>query len=331
MRMAIGLSGGGHSVADVTRMEAVWKRRPLPAVKYLALVVALAVAVAGCDAAVTADQSGVPTGTQDGAAAAKSKARKSKAREMRSTATGSAADALMQLPVKGRAPKTGYTREQFGGSWIIAGGCNIRDRILARDLTAKRYVDGCRVEAGELADPYTARNIRYVRGASEVDIDHVVALSDAWQKGAQQWTAQQRVAFANDPLNLLAVDAAANRQKGDGDAATWLPSNKRFRCAYVARQVAVKRKYRAWVTRAERDAITRVLAVCPGEKLPKAGARIRVPGTRTPVAPAAGGGGRVYANCTEARAAGVAPIMRGSPAYDLNRKLDRDGDGIACE
>ena len=101
-----------------------------------------------------------------------------------------------------------------------------------------------------------------------MQIDHVVALSDAWQKGAQQWTPARRLAFANDPLNLLAVDGALNAQKCDGDAATWLPPAKGFRCAYVARQVAVKAKYGAWVTQAEHDAIARVLAACPAEPLP---------------------------------------------------------------
>ena len=259
-------------------------------------------------------------------------------------ATGTAAAALADLPVKGRAPKTGYSREQFGDGWSDTGGCDTRDRILTRDLTAKTYLDSCRVESGVLADPYTAERIQYTRGASEVDIDHVVALSDAWQKGAQQLTAGRRVAFANDPLELLAVDAHANRSKGDGDAATWLPANKAFRCAYVARQVAVKIKYQLWVTQAEKDAIGRVLARCPGQKLPAAGPSIHVTVTRA--APAStnttrhsttrssGGGsgvGHVYVNCTAARAAGVTPILRGTPDYAANPKLDRDHDGVACE
>lgn len=259
-------------------------------------------------------------------------------------ASGTAAAALMELPVKGRAPKTGYARERFGDGWLTTDGCSTRDRMLRRDLTDVVRLDGCRVQAGTLADPYTATSIRYERGgASEVDVDHVVALSDAWQKGAQRWTFARRVAFANDPLNLLAVDAAANRAKGDGDAATWLPPNTRFRCAYVARQVAVKRKYRLWVTPAERDAIGRVLARCPDQALPRPGARVRVAvaarpapaaSARTPAPtrpPAPTRQGRAYANCDEARAAGVAPIHRGSPDYELNRRLDRDGDGIACE
>ena len=174
--------------------------------------------------------------------------------------------ALDALAIKGRAPKTGYSRARFGDGWATVAGCDVRDRILRRDLRGKTYKPGdtCAVQSGRLNDPYTAAAIVFVRGgASEVDIDHVVALSDAWQKGAQRWTARKRVAFANDPLNLLSVGAHANRSKGDGDAATWLPPNKRFRCDYVARQVAVKRKYHVWVTRAEHDAIARVLATCP--------------------------------------------------------------------
>jgi hypothetical protein len=99
----------------------------------------------------------------------------------------------------------------------------------------------------------------------------VVAISDAWQKGATGWTAGQRLALANDPLNLLAVDSSSNRSKGDGDAATWLPPIKAFRCTYVARQVAVKSTYSVWVTAAERDAMNRVLTACPSMVLPASG------------------------------------------------------------
>jgi hypothetical protein len=255
---------------------------------------------------------------------------------------GDALRALAALPVKGRAPKTGYSREQFGDGWATVAGCDTRDRILRRDLTRKVYKagDDCAVQSGRLDDPYTATAITFVRGgASEVDIDHVVALSDAWQKGAQRWSAGKRVAFANDPLNLLSVDAHVNRAKVDGDAATWLPPNKRFRCSYVARQVAVKRKFTLWLTRAERDAIARVLARCPAQKLPRAGA-LRVPVVPTDRAPAPSpapspdgdsGHGRVFANCDAVRAAGLAPLLRGSADYAANPQLDRDKDGVACE
>jgi Protein of unknown function (DUF1524) len=185
---------------------------------------------------------------------------------------GNALAAVSRLEVKGRAPKTGYSRDQFGDGWASVRGCDTRDRILARDLLSKRFRSAtrrCVVVSGRLADPYTSTTIAYARGgASEVDIDHVVALGDAWQKGAQRWPHGERVAFANDPLNLLAVDASANRQKGDGDTATWLPANKSFRCAYVARQVSVKVKYALAVTAAERKAMRRVLGKCPTERVP---------------------------------------------------------------
>ncbi|MFG2900359.1 HNH endonuclease family protein [Streptomyces zaomyceticus] len=187
-------------------------------------------------------------------------------------ARGTALAAVDTLTVKGRAPKTGYEREKFGRSWVDVdgNGCGTRDDILKRDLTGVRFTDGrCKVASGTLTDdPYTGTTVRFVRGRSKVDIDHVVALSDAWQKGAQKWNGETRRRFANDPLNLLAVDASTNRRKSDGDAATWLPPNKAYRCTYVARQIAVKKKYGVWVTGGERDAMKRVLAGCPQQKLP---------------------------------------------------------------
>jgi hypothetical protein len=187
--------------------------------------------------------------------------------------TGDAAAMLSTLAVKGRAPKTGYARAQFGDGWAESGGCDMRNKILYRDLTDTTVNDKCQVERGTLSDPYTGKTIAFVRGASTSDaiqIDHVVALGDAWQKGAQQLTAAEREQLANDPLELLAVDGKTNQQKSDGDAATWLPPNKPFRCQYVARQIAVKQKYRLWVTQAEHDAMEQVLSVCPGQSLPKA-------------------------------------------------------------
>jgi len=252
---------------------------------------------------------------------------------------GTALAAVAKLTVKGRAPKTGYTRAQFGQAWFDTdrNGCDTRNDILRRDLKSKQMQNACKVLAGTLApDPYTGTSIRFVYGgASEVDIDHVVALSDAWQKGAAAWAAGKRLALANDPLNLLAVDASTNRSKGDGDAATWLPPYKAFRCTYVARQVAVKGKYAIWVTSAERDAMTRVLTSCPTMPLPGPGAASTVatlPATQpapapapVPVPPAS----VYYANCDAVRAAGAAPIHRGDPGYAS--RLDRDGDGIGCE
>ncbi len=182
-----------------------------------------------------------------------------------------AVDVLGQLAVKGRAPKTDYTRQQFGADWLVKNGCDTRNVILHRDLSDAAVDENCNVISGTLNDPYTGKVIEFKRGnstSSSVQIDHVVALSDAWQKGAQQWTQAQRIALANDPLELLAVDGASNLEKSDGDAVTWLPSNKSFRCQYVARQIAVKQKYNLWVTSAEHDAIASVLTKCPNQLLP---------------------------------------------------------------
>ena len=175
-----------------------------------------------------------------------------------------AIEALDKLEVKGRAPKTGYARAQFGDGWSQQGLCDTRNIILERDMTDTIVDDNCKVQSGKLSDPYTGEFILFHRGenSNAVQIDHVVALSDAWQKGAQQLSFIDRVILANDPLNLLAVDGPANQQKSDSDAASWLPSNKSFRCQYVARQIAVKQKYRLWVSVAEKSAMRGVLGAC---------------------------------------------------------------------
>ena len=184
-------------------------------------------------------------------------------------ATGSARKALEMLPVKGRAPKTGYERAAFGSGWATVQGCDTRNIILYRDLVDTILDEGCLVVSGTLYDSYTGKTIAFTRGdGAAVQIDHVVALSNAWQTGAQQLVKEQRVKLANDPLELIAVDGSANQEKGDGDAATWLPSNKSFRCQYVARQIAVKQKYTLWVTSAEKEAIAGVLGSCPDQRLP---------------------------------------------------------------
>ena len=181
-----------------------------------------------------------------------------------------ALEVLGLLELKGRAPKTGYERAQFGDGWAREGGlCDMRNIILARDLTDVVVDNQCRVQSGQLNDPYTGQILLFRRGAStsqEVQIDHVVALSDAWQKGAQALSYERRVELSNDPLNLLAVSGPANQQKGDGDAATWLPANKSFRCQYVARQVAVKSNYKLWVTEAEGAAMADILQTCAPDR-----------------------------------------------------------------
>jgi hypothetical protein len=280
----------------------------------------------------------------------------------------SALAALAAIEAKGRAPQTGYDRDLFGSGWVDVerNGCDTRNDMLQRDLTGETFKPGtrnCVVLTGSLADPYSGRAIAFQRGqttSNDVQIDHVVALSDAWQKGAQGMDAARRTAFANDPLNLLAVDGPLNMSKGDGDAATWLPPNRSYRCAYVARQVAVKVSYGLWMTQAEKNAIATVLSACPNEPLPggvvaqlpeKAPAPAPepapapvvvapVPAPRPAPAPAprpapapapapAPPASVSYANCDAVRAAGAAPIYAGQPGY--SSRLDRDGDGVGCE
>jgi hypothetical protein len=183
-----------------------------------------------------------------------------------------AIEIIETLAVKGRAAKTGYDRSSFS-HWRDPdrNGCDARNDILRRDLNnlvIKSDSNGCKVLGGVLADPYSGKYIDFVFGASLVDIDHVVALSNAWQTGAFQFTSEIRLQFANDPLNLLAVSASLNRQKGDGDAATWLPPTKSYRCQYVARQIAVKKKYGLWITKPEKVAMSTLLAKCPKEEIP---------------------------------------------------------------
>ena len=282
-----------------------------------------------------------------------------------------AMDLLATLPIKGRAPKTGYDRALFGQAWLDVdrNGCDTRNDMLKRDLTGLTYTNSvpCKVQSGTLVDPYTGATISFLRGSgtsSKVQIDHVVALSDAWQKGAQQLTTEQRTAFANDPLNLQSTDGPTNMKKGDGDAATWLPPNKGFRCEYVSRQISVKATYSLWVTKAEHDAMARILADCPGQLAPTnqeapatpapapavAPAPVVAPPAPiapAPVAPAPAApapapappvvpapaapapAAAYYANCAAARAAGAAPLFAGQAGYRAG--LDRDSDGVACE
>ena len=264
-------------------------------------------------------------------------------------AKGAALAALATLGVKGRAPRTGYDRKLFGQSWrdLDRNGCDQRNDVLRRDLRAfvlKAGTRGCLVLSGDLISPYTGATIHFVRGqatSSQVQIDHLVALSDAWQKGAQTWTPETREAFANDFLELRAVDGHSNESKGDGDAATWLPPRKAVRCGYVATQIAVKAKYGLWVTSAERDAMARVLSGCPDQGLPRdhdialGGGPEKVAPSTAPTkttakaVPLVGGGSTYYTNCTAVRDAGQAPIRRGDPGYAPH--LDRDGDGVGCE
>lgn len=180
---------------------------------------------------------------------------------------------LATLKVKGRAPMTGYQRTaRFGSAWLDVdrNGCDTRNDILRRDLVRETRTR-CTVLTGVLRDPYTRRTIDFTRGvrtSTAVQVDHVVSLGDAWRTGAQQLSSAKRIALANDPINLFAVDGRTNERKRDGDAATWLPPNRSFRCTYVAHQVGVKKAYALWVTSAEKAAMVRILSTCPSVTAP---------------------------------------------------------------
>jgi hypothetical protein len=181
--------------------------------------------------------------------------------------------ALAKLKVRPLGSQSGYDRDYFSDGWGDIGSCDLRNYILNRDLTniTWRADANCLVATGTLKDPYTGKVIRFVRGVKTsmaVQIDHVVALSNSWKTGAASASATTRYNIANDPLNLLAVDGPTNGSKSDSDASQWLPPNRAYHCAYVSRQVAVKVKYKLWVTTAEKTTMTKVLRTCPTFKLP---------------------------------------------------------------
>jgi len=215
-----------------------------------------------------------PTAVAGGGADASSASRPTTATAAPTAPTTDAAAAatarrqLAALPVKGKAPATGYDREaRFGTAWLDVdhNGCDTRNDVLARDLTELERQGPCKVLRGTLVSPYTGERVDFVRGnrtSTLVQVDHVVALENAWRTGAQQLSQSEREALANDPVNLFAVDGHSNAQKRSGDAATWLPADTAFRCTYVEHQVTVKTTYRLWVAPAERDAMARVLDRC---------------------------------------------------------------------
>jgi len=236
----------------------------------VAVTLAAGLLAAGCQA----------QGTSDGAEAASGRPGTSAAGAPGGSVGGdSAAGALGQLTVRPDGPIIGYDRlKEFGPAWTDSqsapgghNGCDTRDDVLRRDLTSEKLVGRCTVSSGTLADPYTGHTITFVRGrgtSAAVQIDHMVALGNAYRTGAASLPQATRVELANDPLNLTSADGQANEGKGDDDASAWLPANSAFRCAYVARQIAVKTSYQLSVSGAEKAAMTRVLNTCPGQALP---------------------------------------------------------------
>lgn len=184
-----------------------------------------------------------------------------------------ALNALNSLEVKNQDSGEDYDRGEFLSSWgKWVTGCNVRQKILNRDIQKATHAsNGCTVTGGELDDPYSGEVIELRNKSAvthKVQIDHVVALSNAWRTGAQHLSESERNQLANDDLELIAVSSQANQDKSDGDASEWLPENTAFHCEYIARQIAVKVKYHLWVTISEKNAMVGVLRTCPEQKLP---------------------------------------------------------------
>jgi hypothetical protein len=170
-----------------------------------------------------------------------------------------------------------YRRAAFGDAWTDDtdapgghNGCDTRDDVLNRDLTDKTYVFTKRcpdaVETGTLHDPYTSAVIDFHRGAKigeAVQIDHIVPLALAWDMGAYDWPAAQRIRFANDPANLLAVSGQANEDKSDSQPALWMPPNAAFHCQYAIQFIAVSRGYGLPVDVVSSNVLRQAAASCP--------------------------------------------------------------------
>lgn len=173
--------------------------------------------------------------------------------------------AVTRLVVAQPMAMSGYARSQYGPRWkdVDRNGCDTRNDILARDLTGERKDGRCVVVSGTLHDPYTGRTIAFTKAdANAVQIDHIVPLAESWRSGAAYWTEAKRTEFANDPLNLLAVDGPANMSKGDRAPAQWLPANKAAACRYTTRYVQVKVKYALTVTEPEKTALAHTMHEC---------------------------------------------------------------------
>ncbi|MEU1468047.1 HNH endonuclease family protein [Streptomyces sp. NPDC005761] len=168
---------------------------------------------------------------------------------------------LGELTVKAEGSSTGYSRDKFP-HWITqSGACNTREVVLKRDGTNVSQDSGCAAVSGSWYSQYDGATWT---AASDLDIDHMVPLAEAWRSGASGWTTAQRQSYANDLTRpqLIAVTDNVNQSKGDQDPATWLPSRTAYKCTYVRAWVHVKHYYGLSVDTAEKSALQSVLNGC---------------------------------------------------------------------
>ncbi len=167
--------------------------------------------------------------------------------------------ALAEVPGYERSCREGKACV-FGPAWTDTErtGCDTRNRVLGDQLTDvvfKRGTSDCKVVSGTLHDPYSGALVQFTSGGtSKIEIDHVYALARAWDAGAAHWTYEQRVRFANDTDNLLAVTKTENRVKSDSGPGEWMPHNHLFACQFVLKYLAVAARYQLAITDSDRDA-----------------------------------------------------------------------------
>lgn len=297
--------------------------------KYLALLAVATIALTGCTEAAGAGEALNSHSSQASTSitqAAPKAPGSAAATKVGPALTGpSATSVLNKLTVKGKAAATGYDRNgKFGNGWKDFDGdkCDERQEALARDMTKLKFKDAkkCTVASGTLNDLYTGKTINWKVNSGSVDIDHAIALKNAWISGAQQLSQDQRQAMSNDPLNLVSSDASANRSKGDRNAAEWLPTNHGFRCQYVATQISVKAKYALAVTAPEKAAMAKVLKTCPQQQAAKA----------TPIKP--GGKPAPKPTPTKAPASPTAQVHPGAYCSDSGAKGigKKNGKAYTC-
>lgn len=254
--------------------------------------------------------------------------------------------ALEKLTVANEADADSYERDFFNHWTKVPGSsCDTRFAVLVSESLVKAKISGCKVISGEWKSVYDGKT---VTDPSELDIDHMVPLKEAWRSGASKWDAKKREDYANDlglAEALVAVSAASNRSKSDSDPAGYLPTDASYRCSYVAQWISVKTRWNLSVDAAEKSAITSVLKGCDSgatvttapqtsapvetSAAPTASETIATPVASEPAPVAVGGNDPQFSSCKAATAAGYGPYTKGEPEYEWYR--DGDGDGTVCE
>ncbi|QRD90039.1 secreted protein [Aspergillus flavus] len=176
-------------------------------------------------------------------------------------ATTTAENELAGLTVAAQGSQDGYDRDLFP-HWISQGdSCDTREVVLARDGEDVEKNDSCSPTSGTWYSPYDGKTWT---DKSDLDIDHVVPLSNAWKSGASDWTTDQRQAFANDLENpqLLAVTNSVNREKSDDGPEDWKPPLTSYYCTYAKMWVKVKSVYNLTITQDEKSALVDMLDSC---------------------------------------------------------------------